>query len=162
MTRIVFLSIVLLTVLSAGSGFAGTIYTWTGADGVRRYSNSQPPEGAENVQTLDELEGNQTDRDRLRREYDNMVEKAGRQADEHFKAQEEKKARQAEAERTAQEAKQAERIAAERAKLQEQINTIKGRGLGPTFSPGQKAAMIEKIQAKIDLLERDPKAYFKE
>ena len=146
--------------LMIATGFAGTIYTWTDADGVRRYSNTEPPEGVDGVEIIDEIQGDYSDDDSARSEYDRMVEKASQEADEHFAEQEKEKARAAEAEKQRRQAAQEDRIAAERQKLQAEIDAIDARGLGPTFSAGQKAAMIKAIQEKIDRLESDPDGYF--
>jgi hypothetical protein len=135
---------------------ADTIYTWTDADGVKRYSNSQPPDDAENVQTIQEIEYDQAGDDRTRQEFDRMVEDASQNADRHFEEQAQQEAQEAEAEQQQQQDAETQRIEAERAKLQKEIDDIEGRALGPTFTTGMKENQIRLIQEKIDQLESNP------
>lgn len=146
--------------LWCGAAMAGGIYTWTDADGVKRYSNSPPPEGAKNVRKIDEIPSNPQADSQQRQDYDRMVDAASQDADRQLAEDAEKKAMEAEREADRRKREQDKRVAAEREKLQKEIDAIHGRALGPTFSPGQKAAMIEQVQKKIDQLERDPKGYF--
>ena len=143
----------ILACFSINLAVAGTIYTWTDADGVKRYSNAQPPEGTENVSTIEEVQGNPDNGDRLRQEYNTMVEEASQAADRHFEkqAQEKVRTRQADQQRKQEEASQ--QIEQQRKKLQQELESIKNRGLGPTFSAGQKDYLIEQIQQKIDQLD---------
>jgi hypothetical protein len=136
---------------------AETIYTWTDADGVKRYSNSQPPEDARHVRTIEEIPYNQGNEDRNQQAFDQMVDEAGREADEHFKEQAEKKANDAVLEQAQRKQVQSERIAAQRAELQKKIDAIQGRALGPTFTQGMKDNQIKQIQDQIDNLESSAK-----
>ncbi|MCB2147903.1 MAG: DUF4124 domain-containing protein [Deltaproteobacteria bacterium] len=160
MHRKIVFSFTALFFLFGSTIFADTIYTWTDAGGVKRYSNSQPPEDAENVQTIQEIPYNQRSDDQQRREYDRMVEDASKGADRHFEEQADKKAQEEEARQQQQLEAQARRIEQERAKLQKEIDDIQGRGLSRTFSPGQKEYLIRQIQEKIDQLENNPDDYF--
>lgn len=138
-----------------------TIYTWTDANGVKRYSNSQPPENAKNVQTLEETHANPGSEERNREAYDRMVQDASKSADRQFEQQAQKKAREEAARQKKQQKELAQRVARERERLQKKIDAIDGRGLGPTFTAGMKANLIKQVQDQIDRLERDPEAYFK-
>lgn len=138
---------------------AGTIYTWTDADGVKRYSNSQPPEDVENLQSIPEIQYDQAGDDQNRQTYNRMVEDASQSADRHFEEQAQQKAQAAQAERTQQMAAQAQRNEEERAKLQKNIDDLKGRALSTTFSKGQKEYLIKQVQEKIDQLENNPDGY---
>lgn len=161
MRRIILFSVIGLVFLLADAVIAGTIYTWTDADGVRRYSNSQPPEDARNVQTINELHNDQAGGDQVRQEeYDRMVEDAGQRADQQFEEAAEKKAQEAAAEKQQQLDEQAQRVDKERARLQKEIADLEGRALGPTFSAGMRANLIKQVQEKINRLESDPEGYF--
>ena len=160
MRRITQLCLTMAILLLAGPVIAGTIYTWTDANGVKRFSDSPPPEGATNVHTTDEIESSPGAGDQASQTYDQMVDEASRSADEHFAQEAEKRAAEAEAEHQQQAEAMDQRVAAEKEQLQQQINEIEARGLGPTFSQGQKDAMIQEVQARIDRLESDPEAYF--
>jgi biopolymer transport protein ExbB/TolQ len=145
------LSFMLVTV-----AMAGTIYKWTDANGVRRYSNSQPPEGADDVKKVDEVIGDDTHSDQHRQAYDRMVEEANQEADRHFEEQAEKKARAREAEKQRQKEKHDQELDRERQQLQREIEAIRNRGLGPGFSTGQKEHLIKQIQEKLDQLDERP------
>jgi DNA topoisomerase VI subunit B len=132
---------------------AGAIYTWTDADGVKRYSNSQPPEDAENVQTIEEVPYDGSGADQHRQEFDRMVKDASREADRHFKQQAQEKARQAEAKQRQQQAEKAQQIAAEKARLLKEIEAIQQRAFSPTFTKGMQDNLIREVQEKIDRLE---------
>lgn len=132
---------------------AGTIYTWTDADGVKRYSNAQPPEDADNVQTIEEVEYDDVGADRNRQEFDRMVEGASEEADRHFDQQARKKKQQA-TKRQQQKKETLERQAAEeRARLMKEIEAIQNRGLGPNFTKGMRDNLIRDLQEKIDELD---------
>jgi hypothetical protein len=55
---------------------------------------------------------------------------------------------------------QAVQVDEERARLRKEIATIQGRGLGPTFSAGQKENLIRQVQERINQLEGNPDRYF--
>jgi len=161
MRRIGIVSLIALFFLLGSTVVYATIYTWTDANGVKRYSNSQPPENAKNVQTIEETHSNQNADAQNRQEYDRMVEDASKNADRQFERQAEKKAQEAAARQKQQQMEQAQRVARERDRLQKKIDAIKNRGLGPTFTTGMKANLIKQVQDRIDRLESDPKAYFR-
>ncbi|MFO7713098.1 DUF4124 domain-containing protein [Desulfosarcina sp.] len=160
MHRMIILGLTAWFFLLGNAVVAETIYTWTDADGVRRFSNSQPPEGVAVVETIEGIQGDTGGADQNRQAYDRMVEEASQNADRHFEQQAEAKAQAAEAERARQMEAQDRRIEAERDKLQAEINAIDGRGLSTTFSAGMKENLIQQVQEKLDLLENNPDIYF--
>ena len=162
MRRMILLTLAIGLCLLSQPVIADTIYSWTDADGVKRYSNSQPPDDAKNIQPIEEIEYEQAGDDRIRQEFDRMVEDASQNADRHFQQQEETKAQEAEAEQQQQQDAAAQRAEAERAKLQKEIDDIQGRALGPTFTTGMKENQIRLIQEKIDQLESNPEAVVSE
>ena len=156
MRRMIIFSLTALFFLFGNTVIADTIYTWTDADGVKRYSNSKPPEDVENVQTIQEIQYDQRGDDQRRQEYDRMVEDASQSADRHFKEQAEQKAQNAKAERRQQLEAQAQQIEKTRSKLQKAIDDLEGRALSRTFSNGQKEYLIKQVEEKIDQLESNP------
>lgn len=132
---------------------AGTIYTWTDADGVKHYSNEQPPEDVDKVQTIEEVQYDQAGADQKRQEYDRMVEEASEEADRHFDQQAQEKARQEEERQQQQLEEKEHRIAEQRARLEKEIEAIRNRGLGPNFTKGMQDNLIRQLQEKIDQLE---------
>jgi hypothetical protein len=149
----ILIRLTVLFFLFSGTVPAGTIFTWTDADGVRRYSNSQPPEDIENVKTIEEIQYDQQGNSQRRKEFDRMAEESGEDADRYFEEQAQKKERAAEARRQRQLAEKSRQAAEEQARLQKQIEELKARGVGPNFSAGQRDLLIRQVQEKIDQLE---------
>jgi hypothetical protein len=147
--------------LLAANVSSDTIYTWTDANGVQRFSSDPPPEGVGNYQQIEseDVPADSTDAsDRRRPSYDRMVQQAlqeARQLEQQRNA--EAAARAAEEKRIAEERRQA-KIQAERSRLLQQIEAIKIRAVSPTYPPGMKQAQIDKIMKQIDTLEKSPNA----
>ena len=154
MVRIIALFCLVGFFMPGDTVLAGTIYTWTDADGVKRYSNAQPPEDAENVEIINEFQTDRDNSDQLRQEYDRMVEEASQEADQHFEKQAEKKAKAHQAAQQRKNEKQNQQLEQERKRLQKEIESIQNRGLGPTFSAGQKEHLIKQVQDKLDQLDK--------
>ena len=136
-----------------GPAVAGTIYTWTDANGVQHYSNTQPPEDAANVQTIDEVDYDAVGADRRRMEFDRMVEQASEEAERHFDQQARQKALQAEQRKQLQKQARAQRVSEEKARLANEIEAIQNRALGPTFTQGMRDNLVRQLQEQIDRLE---------
>ena len=153
MHRFILIGFAALFMLGATTALAGTIYTWTDADGVKRYANSPPPEDVANVQTIDEVQYDDAGADRQRQEFERMVEDASREADRHFDRQAGEKARQAAARKRREQSEQNLKVEAERARLMKEIEAIEQRGYSPTFTQGMKENLIKQVQDKIDQLE---------
>lgn len=158
MVRTIGLLGLFLSFLFVNVGLAGTIYTWTDADGVRRYSNAQPPEGAENVQTIDEVQSKQHNTEQVRQEYDRMVEEASQEADRHFEEQAEKQAKAREAARQREQEKHRQQLEQKRQELQQELESIRNRGLSTTFSAGQKEYLMKQVQDQIDRIDKELQA----
>lgn len=139
--------------LAAHAAAADTIYTWTDENGVKRYSNSQPPEDAGQVETIEGVRYDDAGSDANRQAYDRMVKEAAQEADRQFKQQEQEKAQRAEAQKQKEAKAEALRIAEERDRLLKQIEEIKNRGYSPTFTKGMQDNLIREVQEKIDKLE---------
>lgn len=136
---------------------AETIYTWKDKDGVLRFSNAPPPEHIKEYQiTESEDKGSQSDEpsNKRRSSYDQMVQRASKDADaSREKRKKEAAAKAAEKKRMAEEKEQA-RIAAERKRLEAQIDAIKNRAVSPTYPYGMKQAQIEAIKKEIEELNK--------
>lgn len=143
----------MLSFMLVGVTMAGTIYTWTDADGVKRYSNAQPPEGTGNVRTIDEVQSSQDNSSQIRQEYDRMVDEASQKADRHFKEQAERKAKARDAEKEQKKDQYDQQLLHQRQKLLQEIDALRNRGLSATFSAGQREYLIEQLQEKIDQID---------
>ncbi|XPS89229.1 uncharacterized protein Dvar_72480 [Desulfosarcina variabilis str. Montpellier] len=154
MDRIIALFCLVGFFMLGNAALAGTIYTWTDADGVKRYSNAQPPEDAQDFEIINEFRTDQDHSDQLRQEYDRMVEEASQEADRHFEEQSERKAKARQAAQQQKDEKHIQQLEQERQKLQKELEGIRNRGLGPTFSTGQKEHLIKQVQDKLDQLDK--------
>ena len=153
MYRTLILMITAGVMIVGGPAVAGTIYTWTDANGVQHYSNTQPPEDAANVQTIDEVDYDAVGADRRRMEFDRMVEQASEEAERHFDQQARQKALQAEQRKQLQKQARAQRVSEEKARLANEIEAIQNRALGPTFTQGMRDNLVRQLQEQIDRLE---------
>ena len=147
------LTITVCLLIIGSLALAGTIYTWTDANGVKHYSNQQPPEGAENVQAMDEVQYDSVGADSNRQEYDHMVEKASEEADRQIEAQDRKKEQQAKQQNRLKQEAHARQVAEEKARLMNEIEALQNRALGPTFTQGMRDNLIQQIREKIDRLD---------
>lgn len=164
MFRCVIVAVSLMLLCSLAAVQAGSIYTWTDENGNKRFSDTPPPEGTENVTVVESSESpgsGSADTDSNRKAYDQMVKEAvgeGEQLSKEREAQDQAKA--VEKKQQAEDELQS-RIDAERQKLQGEIAAIQARGLSPTFSQGMKDNLIKEVQERISRLQQDPEAYFK-
>ncbi len=140
---------------------ADTIYSWSDEQGVQRFSNRPPPEGIENFQTFESQasppQTRSPDNER-RSSYDQMVQQASDEARQLESRREAEAAARAEEEKRLAEAQRKEKIQAQRSLLEQQIESINKRALGPTYTQGMKQAQIDKIKKQIEALEGNPDA----
>jgi len=144
---------ILWLLLAGHAAPAGTIYTWTDANGVKHYSNSPPLEDVDNVQTTDEVQYDNAGTDSSRQEFDRMVEKASEEADRQIEAQDRKKEQQAKRQNRLKQEARARQVAEEKARLANEIEALQNRALGPTFTQGMRDNLIQQIREKIDRLD---------
>ena len=136
----------------AAPALADGIYTWTDAQGVKRFSD-HPPQDVENYEKVEGAVTQDTPaahdmRPGLQKMLDEV--KAQNREDDQRKAREAAARQQAE-ERAAEAAKEAKKQA-ERQRLQKQIDDLNNRALSPTFTQGMRDNLIKDIQKQIDAL----------
>lgn len=153
--------IAVLTIGFSAPAFSESIYIWTDADGNKRFSDQPPPEGTQDFQTTDELETSPEELRRAEEEHSRMVREIGRENERREQEEAESAARRAAERQRNQALDRSERIFSERLRLQREIDKINNRGMSKNFGPGQKDALVQEIQKKIDQLDSDPDAYFK-
>ena len=98
--------------------------------------------------------------DEARRAYDKMVEEATREADEYIQAKQKAKAASAADANTRKEDALENRVQAEGQRIESEMDSVRGRGLGPTFTQGMKDNLLQELQGRLDRLMSDPDAYF--
>ena len=140
-----------------GALSAGDVSTWKENDGVRQFSNDPPPAHTRDYMLADaDAAGAQSANpsNKRRSSYDEMVERATREADaSREERKKEEAAKEAEKKRIVEEKENA-RIQAERERLEAEIEKVKNRAVSPTFPNGMKQAQIEALQKEIEDLEK--------
>lgn len=98
--------------------------------------------------------------DQARQAYDQMVEEAKRESEAYLEEKQQADKKMQEAAQAEQDAALDERVQAEQARIQEQMDAIRGRGLSTTYTRGMQDNQLQQLQDKLDRLMRDPEAYF--
>ncbi len=150
----------LLFFLIAGMVQAGTVYYWTDENGVRHFSNTGPPQDAQDVGTKAETvtapdvaaepeEAPPTANEQNQAPPDPQQNQEGSSPtvrDQFEAARQERLARQAEDERR---------------RLQNEIREVEQRGLSRTFTEGMRSARLAPLREQLALLDADPDQYFR-
>jgi len=145
--------------MAAASVHAEDIYKWTDTKGVQKFSNKPPPEGTdyEIIEGVSYDSSDQAQDRGYRESYERMMERVERQNRQSDAESHQKALDRAQEERRKAETERKSRIQAERRRLQQKIDEINQRGMGPYYTEGMRRAQIEEIQEKIDALEAQGK-----
>jgi len=147
-----------LVMMVATPLLADSVYSWTDEDGVRHYSNTGIPPG---VQQADERPEENSSPPAI--EPGQSSGNAGRSANalgpESVDTPEEEAAA-ADSEKKMDQ-RLAARVEKERQRLGAEIKRIQGFGIGKSFTPGMKDAMIRPLREQLALLNADPERYFR-
>lgn len=139
--------------------FAGTIYTWTDSEGKQHFSDEPPPDTVadyKKIQPAPDSSGQPNLSPERRVSYDQMVEKAKKEAlQSEQQRRKEARARAIQEKRAAEKRRKA-RIEPERRRLEQAIKDLENRALSPTFSMGMKKAQIEKLRKELEALMASP------
>ncbi len=142
---------------------AGSIYTWTDENGVKRYSNAAPGEDAKDVEVIKEIPHTQADNEKSEqnaKKLEQVLEglEAENKAAEIEREQKNKEI-EAEKKKTAFD-KLNKKVLIEKERLQNEIRRIEQLAIGGPYSLAMKKTKIKEYQDKLDLLERSPEEYF--
>lgn len=139
------------------STHADKIYSWKDANGITRFSNEPPPEGVTDFKVTSsgatEASGPASGAQR-RSSYDEMVEKASKEADQSIEARQAKEAAEAAEKKRLAEQKRQERIQAEKERIKKQIEAVKKHAVSPTQPYGMKKAQIEALTKELEKLDQ--------
>jgi chromosome segregation ATPase len=152
---------------------AGSIYSWTDENGVKRYSDVAPGEDAKDVEVIKEIPHTESDNETSVQNAKRLEQAIEGQEAENKAAEieKERKNKQIEAEKkkTALD-KLNKKILLEKERLENEIRRIeklptgfrrvKGKPISNPFSLAMKKSKIKEYQDKLDLLERSPEEYF--
>ncbi len=142
---------------------AGSIYTWTDENGVKRYSNEAPPDDSKDLKVIKEIPHTQADDDRSRQNVEKLeqvleAQEAEKKAAEIEKEQKNKKI-DAGKKKTAKSTLN-KKVLLEKERLQNEIRRIEQLAIGGPYSLAMKKSKIKEYQDKLALLESSPEEYF--
>ena len=98
--------------------------------------------------------------DDARQAYDRMVEESVREADEYVQQKQEEQRQAVKEEQSEADTALTARVQAEQERILAEMETVRNRGLGPTYTQGMKENQLQELQAQLDRLTSDPDAYF--
>jgi hypothetical protein len=148
----------LLFLLIAGMVQAGTVYYWTDENGVRHFSNTGPPDDAQDVGTQTETRSNPvfaTEPDPITDNEPNQVSSDTQEVQESSSPTFRERAEAAQQERIARQAED------ERRRLQAEIEQVEQRSLSRTFTEGMRDARLNPLRQQLALLNANPAEYFR-
>jgi len=138
---------------------AGTIYSWTDAEGKQHFSDKQPPETIKNykvIKTKPNASDKKAQASERRSSYDSMADRARQESDQlDQQRRAEDKAREIQEKQEA-EARRKAKNEPELRRLEKAIKDLENRALSRTFSQGMKNAQIEALRKQIKQLDTPP------
>jgi len=153
---------------------AGSIYTWTDENGVKRYSNEAPNEDPKDVKVIDEMSHTQADEEQSRQNSEKLEKVREELEAAEIEREQKNKKIDAEKKKAAIETLN-KKVLLEKERLQNEIRRIEQMATGfrrvknkkgqtitisNSFSLAMKKSKIKEYQDKLDLLERSPEEYF--
>jgi len=146
--------LLILIFLIALTAQAETLYKWVDEKGVQRFSNQPPPEDVDSYETIEGVPESDSSEQGERESYRSMMERVEEENRRSQFLERQKAKERAQEEKRKVEAEREKRISGERQRLEQQIDAINKRALGPKFTEGMRRAQIEEIQKKIEALEK--------
>ncbi len=138
---------------------AGSIYTWTDENGVKRYSNAAPNKDPKHVKVIDEIPHTQADKEQSRQNSERLEQVLGELEAAEIEREKKNKKIDAEKKKTAIDTLN-KKVLLEKERLQNEIRRIEQLAIGRPYSIAMKKSKIKEYQDKLDLLERSPEEYF--
>jgi hypothetical protein len=144
------LILALFLILAGTTAEADTLYKWTDSDGVPRFSNQPPPPEVDSYEVIET--GPSPEMEQERSSYRIMMDRVQEENRQRELLERQMAQMREKEEKSRAEAEHEQRIQAQRQQLQQKIDEINRRALGPHFTEGMRRAQIEEIQKKIDEL----------
>jgi hypothetical protein len=148
---------------------AGSIYTWTDQNGVKRYSNAAPNQDPKDVKVINEIPHTQADEEKSRQTSEKLEQVLEEPKAEEIEREQKNKLIDTGEKKTAIDTLN-KKVLIEKERLQNEIRRIeqlatgfrrvKGKPISNSFSLAMKKSKIKEYQDKLDLLERSPEEYF--
>jgi len=138
---------------------AGSIYTWTDENGVKRYSNAAPDEDPKDLKVINEIPHTQADKEQSRQNSEKLEQVLEELKAAEIEREQKNKKIDAEKKKSALDTLN-KKVLLEKERLQNEIRRIEQLAIGGPYSLAMKKSKIKEYQDKLDLLERSPEEYF--
>ena len=138
---------------------AGSIYTWTDENGVKRYSNAAPDEDPKDLKVINEIPHTQADKEKSRQNSEKLEQVLEELKAAEIEREQKNKKIDAEKKKSALDTLN-KKVLLEKERLQNEIRRIEQLAIGGPYSLAMKKSKIKEYQDKLDLLERSPEEYF--
>lgn len=161
-----FITILLITILGFllnSHSYAGTIYSWTDKNGVKKFSNTSPEEDVEHFEVIKEmplLQTGNTNSEDSEEEPGDGAQKPELENETSIFSTIEKQVQPQETENNNIDEEFTIKIQTEKKRLQEEIDRIDKLAIGKSLSLPRKNSMLKDLQDKLELLEKSPEKYF--
>ncbi|RPJ82513.1 MAG: DUF4124 domain-containing protein [Deltaproteobacteria bacterium] len=161
-----FITVLLITILGFLPNFnsyAGTIYSWTDKNGVKKFSNTSPEGDVEHFEVIEEMPLLQTDNTNSEsgeEEPADVTQEPEIENSTSVFSTIEMQFRPQETENNNIDEEFTIKIQTEKKRLQEEIDRIDKLAVGKNFSLPRKKSMMKDLQDKLELLEKSPEKYF--
>ncbi len=138
---------------------AGSIYTWTDENGVKRYSNEAPSDDPKDLKVINEIPHTQADDEKSRQNAEKLEQVLEEREAAEIEREQKNKEIDAEKKKTVKDFLN-KKVLLEKERLQNEIRRIEQLAIGRPYSIAMKKSKIKESQDKLDLLERSPEEYF--
>jgi hypothetical protein len=157
------LLIIIFGSLSNSNSYAGTIYSWTDKNGVKKFSNTSPEGDVEHFEVIEEmplLQTGNTNSEAGEEGLGDVTQEPEIENRTNVLNTIEKQIQPQETENNNIDEQLNIKIQEEKRRLQEEIDRIDKLAVGKNFSLPRKNSMIKDLQDKLELLEKSPEKYF--
>jgi len=161
-----FITVLLITILGFLpnlNSYAGTIYSWTDKNGVKKFSNTSPEGDVEHFEVIEEmplLQTGNTNSEVGEEEPADVTQEPEIENSTSVFSTIEMQFRPQETENNNIDEEFTIKIQTEKKRLQEEIDRIDKLAVGKNFSLPRKNSLIKDLQDKLELLEKSPEKYF--
>ncbi len=161
-----FITVLLITILGFLpnlNSYAGTIYSWTDKNGVKKFSNTSPEGDVEHFEVIEEmplLQTGNTNSEAGEEEPADVTQEPEIENSTSVFSTIEMQFRPQETENNNIDEEFTIKIQTEKKRLQEEIDRIDKLAVGKNFSLPRKNSLIKDLQDKLELLKKSPEKYF--
>jgi len=156
------LPVIILIFLQYSHVGAGTIYSWTDKNGIKKFSNTEPEDNVGHVEVIEETPISEAGNIDIKADEEELVDiiESEPEVENRNNGFSTKQKQIKNREDKIIDEPFNEKIQAEKRRLQGEIDRIEKLAVGRSLSLARKNAMIKQFQDKLALLEKSPEEYF--